>query len=89
MSRHELTPLAGREGVEIAIGWDPPLATYFAIVRFSDDLAEGDGDPFLVWIGTSYAEISSASTVVEAARDFAHVPLTLVETLRADRKGDR
>jgi hypothetical protein len=89
MSRHELTPLAGREGIEIAIGWDPPLATYFAIVRFSDDLAGADGDPILVWIGTSYSEISSASTVVEAARDFAHIPQTLVETLRADRKCNR
>lgn len=92
MSRHELTPVAGRQGIEVALGWDPPLSTYFAIVRFGDDLVgsdDADADPILVWIGTSYAEIRSSSVVIDAARDFARIPAGLQETLRSDRKLNR
>src|SRR3546814_13529424 len=65
MSRIPLTPLdsAAREvpGLEVAVGWDRPLATYFAIVSGEDEPGdeddEDDADPVPLWPGTTYGDI--------------------------------
>lgn len=92
MSRHELASLPEHQGISIAVGWDRPLSTYFAIVRTEGDLVDEDGeeqDPFMVWIGTSYAEVDDPAVVTDAVREFAEVPERLLETLFADRDAER
>jgi len=83
MSRHELDPLAQAASthgaLSIAIGWDPPLNSYFAIIQREDD------DRDLLWIGTRYGEIVEPDTAIDAIRPFATIPDDLAATLGADR----
>ncbi len=94
MSRHILKPLpsvaTGEKAPTVAIGWDPPLATFFAIVHRESDNADED-DAIILWIGTSYAEIDAVETVIDAVAAYAAVPETLKPTLAADhaREGSR
>lgn len=92
MSRHELTPRREHPGIEVALGWDPPLATYFAIVSRTDDAAvEDDHDPVLLWIGTAYGEIDDAAIIVDAVRPYTETPEGLADILQDDlsREGTR
>ena len=61
MSRYTLqSPYAN---LEIVVGWDAPLNTYFCVVEdLSLEPEEDDDeeiDPILFWIGTKYDEIDS------------------------------
>jgi len=88
MSRHELNPLAQpantHGALSIAIGWDAPLNSYFAIVQREDDDVD-DGERDLLWIGARYGEILEPDTVIEAIRPFAAIRDNLAATLGADR----
>lgn len=88
MSRHEIDPLAEAAithgALSVAIGWDAPLNSYFAIVQWEDDDV-GDTDRILLWIGTRYGEILEPDTVIDAIRPFAAVRDDLVATLCGDR----
>jgi hypothetical protein len=88
MSRRELDPLAEAASthgaLRIAIGWDPPLNSYFAIVQRENDGVDDDGRE-LLWIGTRYGEIVEPDTVIDAIRPFAAIPDELAATLGADR----
>lgn len=88
MSRHELVPRPSSRPIEVSIGWDPPLSTYFAIVRFSDDGDDGC-DPILLWAGTAFCEIDDPEAVIDLVQPFADVPDNLGRTLRSDRELDR
>jgi hypothetical protein len=83
MSRHILAPRPGKEGHEIVIGWDRPLATFFAMVRTGDDLP--------LWVGCTYGEILDPSRVIALVRPYALIPDDLDQRLRADmaREGSR
>src|SRR3546814_12595709 len=93
MSRSPLTPLdsAAREvpGLEVAVGWDRPLATYFAIVSGEDEPgdedAEDDADPVLLWLGTTYGEILDPASIISAVARFAILPDDLAHRPAADR----
>ncbi|AEG48635.1 MULTISPECIES: hypothetical protein [Sphingomonadaceae] len=88
MSRHELDPLAQAASthgaLSIAIGWDAPLNSYFAIVQREDDDVDDD-DRDLLWIGTRYGEILEPATVIDVVRPFAAIRDDLAATLGADR----
>lgn len=96
MSRIPLTPLdsAAREvpGLEVAVGWDRPLATYFAIVSREDEPgdedAKDDGDPVLLWLGTTYGEILDPASIIAAVARFAILPDDLADRLAADRASE-
>lgn len=93
MSRIPLTPLdsAAREvsRLEVAVGWDRPLATYFAIVSRKDEPGdEDDGHPVLLWLGTTYGEILDPASIIAAVARFAILPDDLADRLAADRASE-
>lgn len=88
MSRYELEPLVDAVNIHgdlsIAIGWDAPLNSYFAIVqRQADDVDDEHRD--LLWIGTAYGEIAEPASAIDAVRPFAAAPDNLIAVLHADR----
>lgn len=85
MSRHELEPSVNIDPLprSVAIGWDPPLATFFAIVSRP---GEGDGeDEIFLWIGTDYAEVPEVDAIINAVRPYAVIPDNLRSILENDR----
>lgn len=85
MSRYELKlkPTA-REGLSAAIGWDPPLATFFAQVL--DAAREAlDENPVIIWVGTLYGEIEDVDEALRALSPYAVLPPDLRGRLLRDR----
>lgn len=84
MSRYSLKPLPHRSDVfEVAVGWDPGLRTYFAIVFGIPKIA---CEPeVLLWRGGKLAEISAVAELLDIAREFAEVAPELRCRLDADR----
>jgi len=87
MSRHRLA-LLRPNGIEIWIGWDRPLATYFAQVLSPDG---DDEEATYLWVGTSREEITNARAVIDMVRPYAEIPDDLYHTLCADagHEGER
>ncbi len=88
MSRYDLEPrveaVTTHGALSIAIGWDAPLNSYFAMVlREDDDVADEHRE--LLWIGTRYGEIAEPETVIEALRLYAIIRDGLATELAADR----
>lgn len=84
MSRHDLTPLPRFAHHDVAVGWDRPLRTYFAIVTnldIDDETAEG-ATP--LHLGAA-EQVTDPAVIIEAVRLYAHVPDDLQATLQADR----
>lgn len=81
MSRYEF---AGRErGVAVALGWDPPLATYFLQVS-----AEGEDEP-LLWRGGRLGECPEPGPLLALARRWSDaVPDDLLARLLADESAE-
>lgn len=74
--------------LEIAIGWDRPLATYFLCVT-RDPLPGEDADFDRIdveWIGTSHGEIMDARHLIERTRVYVIVPEDLAARLESDRQ---
>ncbi len=91
MSRHQLTPQPARPRIEVVIGWDRPLRTFYAQVLTLDDNGdETDDNPYL-WVGTDYDEITDPAAVLNAVRPYAVLPDDLTGKLLADavREGAR
>ncbi|MER6256808.1 hypothetical protein ABT224_36245 [Streptomyces sp. NPDC001584] len=91
MSNYTLTPLSGAPaGRTVLIGWDAPLASYFASVwdEREDEDAE---DAHLVFAGGAPYDISDVNTVLELVVPYAVVPEGLRDQLLTDREseGDR
>ena len=85
MSRHELDPLNPMH--EVTVGWDPPLASYFAQVL--DTAADEESDAReVLWIGTGFREVLSPAAVIAAVAPFATVPDDLPGQLARDRLAD-
>ena len=74
MGRIELTTLPSRTGYEIIVGWDRPLATYFANVRPPEQDEDDPDGGEVVWIGTSVGEITSPDAIIEAVKPYAEIP---------------
>lgn len=89
MSSHTLTPLGGAPANRtIRVGWDAPLASFFATAWDEHDNAKDD---HLVFAGAAPYDISDPTTVLELVAPYAVIPEGLHEQLLADRdtEGDR
>lgn len=84
MSRYTLKPLPHRGDVfEVAVGWDPGLGTYFAIVFGAPEFA---CEPeVLLWQGRTFGEIYATAELLDIVRDFAELVPELRCRLDADR----
>ncbi|MFD8385265.1 hypothetical protein ACFV2X_43235 [Streptomyces sp. NPDC059679] len=91
MSSHTLTPLGGAPvGRTVRVGWDAPLASFFATAWDEPDGKDGEND-HLVFAGAAPYDISDVDTVLELVAPYAVIPGGLREQLLADRdaEGDR
>lgn len=71
----------------VAVGWDNPLATFFAQVeRIQYD--EDPREPLVLWIGSEPGEITQAEQLVGPLAPYAELTAGLVDQLRADRAAD-
>lgn len=83
MGRYSLKPLPHRGDLfEVAVGWDPGLGTYFAIVFGAPEIAR---DPeVLLWRGRTFGEIYAVEELLDIAREFAEMDPELRCRLDAD-----
>ncbi|WP_432138673.1 hypothetical protein [Streptomyces sp. bgisy154] len=91
MSSHTLTPLGGAPaGRTVRVGWDAPLASYFASAWDEPDDEDAETN-HLVFAGAAPYDISDPATVLELVTPYAVIPEGLREQLLADRdrEGDR
>lgn len=82
MSRHDL--FAFSKQFNVTVGWDRPMNTFFAQVedlKVSDD----DGDPIIVWVGTSHSEFLRPEDLQPHIAAYATIPEETLVVLRADR----
>jgi hypothetical protein len=82
MSRYQLTPRSGYENYLCVIGWDRPLATYFAQVIATSD---HDDDIEVFWQGSDHAECPRPDELLAALAKWAVVPPELKAKLLQDR----
>ncbi|MET0415793.1 MAG: hypothetical protein ABW022_07210 [Actinoplanes sp.] len=83
MSRHEIASPDSTNPLEVVVGWDPPLGTFFAQV-WDRSLDEDDPDAELLWIGCTPGEITDPRQVLNAVGAWVTVPPDLVHTLNAE-----
>lgn len=83
MSRH-LLPAA--EHLEVVVGWDPPLRTFFAQV-WDRSLDEDDPAAELLWIGCMPGEIRDPQTIRTAVAPWAPLTDEILRALTADHQG--
>lgn len=86
MSRHAM-PLAG--GRTLTVGWDPPLQTFFAVVRANDQDALDEPQ---LWIGTDLHELYDLDDLARAlgrAQLAQHLTPELALRLERDREENR
>lgn len=83
MSRYVLTPRV--PDVTVVVGWDPPLDTFFAIVR-STTVTDADGQPeVFLWLGaTADTIIHDVEVLKRQLRLFADIPADIEHKLRVD-----
>lgn len=80
MSRHDFE----ERDVRLAIGWDPPLATFFLQVWTGEETDEDEGPS--IWLGASYAEAPSPDPLVALARRrIPSLPATITRQLTVDQ----
>lgn len=72
--------------LEIVVGWDRGMQTYFAQVF--NGLNEYGEDNLLVDIGNRVGEITYPGAVIDAVRPYADIPDDLGRTLAAQREAD-
>ena len=83
MSRYEIE---GRKpGTKVAVGWDPPMQTYF--VQVYDSASDEEGPT--VWLGGMLRELYELEVLERAIRPHAELPLELRSALCLDRDEDR
>nr|WP_233109083.1 hypothetical protein [Streptomyces sp. 14R-10] len=85
MSSYTLTPHGGAPaGRTVRVGWDAPLASYFATAwdEPADDGAEID---HMVFAGAAPYDISDPAIVLDLVSPYAVIPENLREQLLADR----
>lgn len=68
---------------EVVVGWDRPMATYFAQVHDLDSKSEEEG--LVLWVGTQVGEIKTPEAFKELLKDYADISDPIMEALRFDR----
>ena len=73
--------------LDIIVGWDPPLATYFVQVRTRpDDPNQAPQD--LVWRGCVIGDLRSSDAVAQLVAPYATLPHHLLDELRISMEND-
>jgi hypothetical protein len=83
MSRHLLVArpeISGR--LEVTIGFDPPLSTFFLTVEDLDQ--EDDELRMRVWIGGEFKGVTDVEAIIAQAEPWAIIPEDLAGKLRHD-----
>jgi hypothetical protein len=93
MSRYEITPDHWPAHTSFAVGWDPPLGTFFAQVI--DHSIGEDDDPVLVWVGALPPYFRDLDKVMRIVNDGVRgrlppvaLPTELGDRLIRDREND-
>lgn len=89
MSRHMIQATSpAHQHLEICVGWDRPLGTFFAQVLDTTDEFE---DEELLWTGTSLGQHLTLDGIIDALRPWAAIPPDVVMALLEDkaREGTR
>lgn len=83
MSRYEFPADEASGATKVAIGWDRPLATFYAqVFRYNRELGEEEA---YVWEGADYGQITKADDAIAFIRMFAEIPDDLGAKLEIDR----
>lgn len=83
MSRYEFPALESTGATTVAIGWDRPLATFYAqVFRRNSELGE---DEAFIWEGADYCELLKAEEAMAIIRPYAELPADLASNLEIDR----
>jgi hypothetical protein len=88
MSRYSLKPLPHRADLfEVAVGWDPGLSTYFAIVF---GVPECDFDPVITsWHGRVPDQLSTVAALECVLHGCAVIPADLSACLAGDKRASQ
>ena len=74
-------------GIEVYVGWDNPLGTFFAqVLRVQEH--DDPRDPVILWIGMEPGEIRSAEELIPVLVPYAEPTKEHLARLRADRAAD-
>ena len=88
MSRYSLKPLPHRADLfEVAVGWDPGLATYFVMVFGAPP--QGLEPEVRRWSGGSPRQIPSVEELLQEVQDYAAIDPELISRLQADQSARR
>jgi hypothetical protein len=82
MSRHRIPGL--NPNLEIYVGWDHPLLTFFGQV-YDPAIKEGEDDPIIYWVGTSPRKIYRVEDLVRVMRRYAEIDPDMQSTLYFDK----
>jgi len=85
MSRYEVP--TRNEQYAVVVGWDPPLATFFAQV-FDHTHGHEDDDP-VFWTGTRRGEVPTVAALSDVLAAYTTLPAPLQEQLGADSRVPR
>ena len=85
MSRYSLRPHRYLPQLfEVAIGWDPSFATYFACAYGQPD---DNGDPVIIrHIGLGWRDVEHPEAVIAFARPLARIPSDIFRRLTLDAR---
>jgi hypothetical protein len=82
MSRYNIP--AQHPALTVTVGWDNPLATFFAQV-FNPSIEE-DAEACLLWIGTAPEAISTVAALQAQLTGWATIPPDIVDRLTRDQQ---
>ena len=68
----------------VIVGWDNPLATFFA--QAFNPAIEDEAEADLLWIGTAFQEISTVAALQAQLTGWASIPPDVVERLTRDQQ---
>jgi hypothetical protein len=78
MSRHCIS----RNPLEIIVGWDPPLQTYFLQIT---DPTKDEENQFVLWCGTYPDELPTTESLADVLAPYAVLTLDLREQLEDEK----
>ncbi len=87
MSRYKIQ--SPNPNLEIVVGWDSPLNTYFCIIEdLSIEPPENEEDeeidPIVLWVGSNYDEVLSLEDLCDKIADYATIPSDILDKLKQD-----
>ena len=71
-----------RKPLEIVVGWDPPLQTFFLQIL---DPSKDEGDDFVLWRGTYPDELPTIESLAAVLMPYAALTEEFVEKLEAEK----